>query len=296
MDPVLVLGVVTVVAVAVVAIVVLGDVTLDLEARWRWFKRFIRQYGWFLGSFALLVAWAVWSLAGHDPAKWEKVVVLGFLSGIPLFVLPVWWAVTRLFDADEYWFVRRRADGSPTKIYELNQAAKDRLQWVRREGERLPGTLHPAWSVYEFDDEDLVAEPTFRGFLSPDELETVRESVQQQWSRIDDEVAAFRQIRRRLAGIVRRLDYQRARAENAVLDDHRHPSFDSDTIDDVIADEVPDEYLPDYLKDGGKDPLADDGDEFNDEAVLADVLTRPIQNGAESSQDAASATGGESSD
>lgn len=78
-----------------------------------------------------------------------------------------------------------------------------------------------------------------------DALEQIRELRHE----FEPEARKLRRLQRGLRGVVRKLDRRRLQDQQAVLDQHLTPSFDSEgaTVGAVIEEELPDDLLPDSM-------------------------------------------------
>jgi hypothetical protein len=119
----------------------------------------------------------------------------------------------------------------------------------------LPGCLSETYECYHFDDESLVAVGTWRESL-PDSQLVGHHKVTDALERIEDlqnhlepMAREGRYLRQHLPGIVREIDAERMKAQNAALEPHVAPSFGERGLDEILESQLPDELRPDRLKD-----------------------------------------------
>lgn len=124
-------------------------------------------------------------------------------------------------------------------------------------------------------------------------------------SAIEDEVIALRDTYEDTHGkyqwvldhlymVVRKLDFQRAQSQNAVLDDHLTPSMGDEGISDVVDDVVPERLRPDRLQGATKTDDVDDESESidYDQDELEDDVDAIADAAAGTSPDVAATDGG----
>lgn len=138
-------------------------------------------------------------------------------------------------------------DRSPRRVYEVVDYNREYNVAVGNWRESKPGSAIAAERTV---DDALAAVCELREDLEPD-------------------VAKARETRRRVRGIVRALDKERAEAQQQILDDHLAPDLGSSrTVSDVIDDELPDELHPDLQAvdlDDGPSENGDTPDEDSEE-------------------------------
>lgn len=89
---------------------------------------------------------------------------------------------------------------------------------------------------------------------------------------LEPDAAESREIKRRIRGIIRTLDRERAEAQQSLIDKHAAPNVGgSRTISEVLEDELPDDYHPEAMKDEETDPDPVSPHPENDE-ISFDVL------------------------
>jgi|GEM_PF-1855980 len=133
-------------------------------------------------------------------------------------------------------------DESPRRVYEVREYDPDKNLAVGNWRESAPGS---ALASHATVDDALAAIRELRTDLEPD-------------------VAEARELRRRIRGIVRQLDKERAEAQQAILDDHVAPDLGgSRSIDEIIEEQMPDAVHPEQAIDGevAPDDLLEDGDD-----------------------------------
>ncbi|MCU4716812.1 hypothetical protein [Halapricum hydrolyticum] len=114
-------------------------------------------------------------------------------------------------------------DNSPRRVYEVREYDPE-LNWaVGNWREAPPGS---ALASHATVDDALAAIRELREDLEPDAAEA-------------------RELRRRIRGIIRELDKERAEAQQAILDDHLAPDLGgSRSIDEIVDEHIPDEIHP----------------------------------------------------
>lgn len=133
-------------------------------------------------------------------------------------------------------------DESPRRVYEVREYDPEKNLAVGNWRESAPGSALASEATV---DDALAAIRELRTDLEPD-------------------VAEARELRRRIRGIVRQLDKERAEAQQAILDDHVAPDLGgSRSIDEIIEEQMPDAVHPEQATDGevAPDDLLEDGDD-----------------------------------
>jgi len=124
-------------------------------------------------------------------------------------------------------------DESPRRVYEVREYDPEKNLAVGNWRESPPGSALASEATV---DDALAAIRELRTDLEPD-------------------VAEARELRRRIRGIVRQLDKERAEAQQAILDDHVAPDLGgSRSIDEIIEEQMPDAVHPEQATDGDRAP------------------------------------------
>ncbi|SEK86868.1 MULTISPECIES: hypothetical protein [Haloferax] len=134
------------------------------------------------------------------------------------------------------------------------------------------GTLNPlseslgeAYECYHYNPDSNVAVGTWREsrphseIVGHHEIGEALNIITELVNHLEPQAQYGKYVRDNLVSIVRRLDRERAAAQNAALEGHLAPSMGGLTIDDVLRDEVPDELLPSRLK---NDDIQEESDEW----------------------------------
>jgi len=176
-------------------------------------------------------------------------------------------------------------------IYELSEEAFGQMRVIGSlyQWDRSPRRVY---EVREYDRDHNVAVGTWRETVPASELaepptvEDALAAIRELREDLEPDVAKARETRRRIRGIVRQLDKDRAEAQQALLDDHIAPDLgDSRPISEVIDEAIPDELHPERVdrdeldQDEGR---RDNGDSPDGDA--ADPLERVLwaESGGES--------------
>jgi hypothetical protein len=238
-----------------------------LSAAWSRTKAIVRAW-WPVLLTALLVGFYVGDLiAGRDATKLEKLSWLGLPAGAilcaPIVALYLHW----FHNPTRYWYEKNRGDDSdnPAETWKLNEQAHQKMTSRRHAPEREKGTLNPTFRVIDIDTETWTVEPGYRGRMDADDLRRDRTNYGKLWDAVQEDGLRADMWRDYLSPIVRKMERQRAKNRNAVLEGHTMPG--NDTVDDAIRDVVDPEDLPPSLRRG-------DGDDDETDVVddLADKL------------------------
>jgi len=153
------------------------------------------------------------------------------------------------------------------RIYELSQDAYDNMQLEGGELFEWPGTSRRVVEVRDYDPVENVATGNWReskpgsALAEPPTVDDVLATIRELRQDLEPDVAEARELRRRIRGIVRALDRQRAESQERALDEQLAPAVGSDrTISDVIQEELPEDLHPENLSDEKATPteLIDD--------------------------------------
>jgi len=144
-------------------------------------------------------------------------------------------------------------DAAGGAIYELSEEAFADMRVVGSlyQWDRSPRRVY---EVREYDATNNVAVGNWRETVPASELaeppsvEDAMAAIRELRNDLEPDVAKARETRRRLRGIVRQLDKDRAEAQQALLDDHIAPDLgDSRPISEVVDEAIPDELHPDQV-------------------------------------------------
>jgi hypothetical protein len=232
-----------------------------------------------LVKLGLLIAGAGLVLGVEIPA-WTALAAGGGVSAVG----GAMWAAGRieslLDDPRPVRLVQINAAGDPVAAWKLSEDkfAETEVLWgpLTPHGE---DTVFQTFECYAFNEDQNVAVGTWRRHSVPGselvgqfsvsdverEIETLRGHLEPMARRFDE-------LRSRLPGIVRELDYERSEQLNAALEQGHPEDVARRSIDDVIRDELPSECQPDAIRSGDLASLTeqsgrDDGNEWDGEGL-----------------------------
>lgn len=201
-------------------------------------------------------------------------VLLAITGNLPDVGLPSWWpalvvvvgaaalagryAARRILDLipdpDGIILVEFQAhDAGGGAIYELSEAAFAEMRVIGSlyQWDRSPRRVY---EVREYDPKHNVAVGNWRESVPASELaepptvDDALAAIRELRQDLEPDVAKARETRRRLRGIVRQLDKDRAEAQQELLDEHVAPDLgDSRPISEVVDDAIPDELHPERV-------------------------------------------------
>jgi hypothetical protein len=224
----------------------------------------------------LALGWFLFS--GEIPA-WTTLAALGVAGGGAAAVFYASKIMDLTPDPHPVRLVQVNASGDPLAGWSLS-----RDKWAETEVKWGPLKRHESdsefqtFECYAFNPEANVAVGTWRRhsvegsqmvgqFAVGDverEIETLRGHLEPMARRGDE-------LRARLPGIIRQLDYERSEQLNAALEPGRPGDLARRSIDDVVRDELPPECQPDAVRNGDLSTLADartdDGDEWSGDGL-----------------------------
>lgn len=235
------------------------------------------------------------SFAGENSqyliAGFTALVILQF-AGVINVGLPDWWPIVGIMiasagvtgylasdkiaalipDKDGILLVAFEADGKGGEIWELQEGT-----WGEME---VDGTLYE-WSesprrIYECRDYDPESNKAVANWRESEPASTLAESrtvedvygaIRELRQDLEPEAAEARELRRRIRGIVRRLDRERTRARARQLDESTlDEGIDAPTISEILDDELPQNLHPDAGRGDGEDSKTN-GDRENGERI-----------------------------
>jgi hypothetical protein len=194
------------------------------------------------------------------------------------------------------------ADDDDNAIHELSTDRFERMEVI---GSLYQWDQSPrrVYEVREYDPAENVAVGNWRESEPGSEIaskETVADAlaaVSELREDIEPRAAEARELRRRIRGIVRAIEKDRAEAQQDLLDEHLAPGLgDGKTVSEIVDEELPDELHP---LDGEPEPAtnghettaetdesdenseSDDSDEMDpDSPGVSDEMIAALQNGA----------------
>lgn len=210
--------------------------------------------------------------------------------------IPEWWPLGAVV-AVAAWYVGRRAaehiadllpepegilllelradDLGGGRLYELSEDAYDDMEIEGGDVFEWPETSRRVVEVRDYDPETNTAVANWReskpasALAEPPTVDDCLAAIRELREDLEPDAAEARELRRRIRGIVRALDRERAEAQQAVLDEQVAPDLGGgSTISEVVERELPDELHPETRTDEKGDGEADTEAEPVD---LADV-------------------------
>jgi hypothetical protein len=203
------------------------------------------------------------------------VVILHLTGNLPAVEIPTWWpvAVVAILSAGlaGYWAAKKILDLLPSPegiyivefdaadtgggaIYELSEEAFEDMRVLGGDLYQWDESPKRVYEVRHYDRSHNVALANWRetkpasALAAPPTVDDALAAVRELREELEPEVAKARETRRRVRGIVRKLDSERAEAQQAVLDDHVAPDLGDDrTISEIVEDEIPDDLHPEAV-------------------------------------------------
>lgn len=179
-------------------------------------------------------------------------------------------------DPDGIFLISFRADEPGGEIWEVSEDVFADLKVVGGSLYQWEESPKRVYEVRDYHPEENVAVANWREsapasrLAEPPTVEDAMAAIRELREDLEPDVAKARELQRRIRGIVRRLDRERAEAQRSILDDHVAPDLgDSTTISDVIDDSLPDDLHPE-VTDHGVD--TDDGPTETSVDDLLDAL------------------------
>ena len=120
--------------------------------------------------------------------------------------------------------------------------------------------------IYEcrsYDDELNIAEANWKeskpasALNAERSVEDVLAAIRELRLQIEPEAAEAKALKRQMRGIIRRLDTQRAKQQQEIIDDYATPDLGDETLTDIIEDELPEDLHPHSGDDHDPDPVTD---------------------------------------
>lgn len=232
---------------------------------------------WVVGIVGLIMI--AWSMGWVDPIEsvpqWWRLVATAFI----LAVGAAWIAAGKIDSLlpDEngiFLIVFDDCERGGGEIHELNEDQWSNLRVVG--GELHPWTNSPerAYECIDYNESRNVAVAGWpetkpaSATRAEATVDDVMEWIREVRNDLEPAAAEARFLKRRMRGIIRRLDSEREDAQQKMIDDTMVPSVgDSATISEVIEDEIPDELHPAMLSDSQAEAAAsqDSGNDDPDE-------------------------------
>ena len=166
-----------------------------------------------------------------------------------------------------YLFEFESADDTGGKLWNLSEDQFAAMEIKEGNLFEWPHTAERVYEVRKYDADENVAYCNWRESVAGSQLAGSGDVVEA-YAAIDElrtefepEARKYRILKRRLRKIARKLDRRRLRDQEALLDEHTTPAFESDdaTVTNVIRDELPDELLPKSMKPDEWEASAENG-------------------------------------
>jgi len=212
-----------------------------------------RRAVYFAGAALLVAYYAGWIPESPLPSWWPVALVAIGAAGAAGHVA-AGKVLDLLPDPEGILLVEFKAsDAGGGAIYELSE---DRFADMRVVGSLYQWDRSPrrVYEVREYDREHNVAVGNWRETVPASELaepptvDDALAAIRELREDLEPDVAKARETRRRLRGIVRRLDKDRAEAQQKLLDNHVAPDLgDSEPISQVVDEMVPEELHPEQV-------------------------------------------------
>jgi len=227
-----------------------------------------------LATYALVLAGAVLVLTGRVPSLpgWWPVLAVA-AGGV---AVAGWYWSDRILDLlpeeQGILLVQFAADDDDNAIYELSTERFEKMRVVGAlyQWDQSPRRLY---EVREYDQRNNVAVGNWREsepgseIASKPTVEDALAAVSELREDIEPRAAEARELRRRIRGIVRAIEADRAEAQQALLDEHLAPDLgDGKTVSEIVDKQLPDRLHP---LDGEGEP-ATNGHESTVETDSAD--------------------------
>jgi hypothetical protein len=236
----------------------------DGDGRSDWYK---------IGAIGAIAAW----YSGVSIPEWSILAA----SGLVVAAIGAAFATGKIEDLipepEKRHLVRINATGDAIAYWELSPDA-----WADVSVEWGPLYPHDAagkkvYECYAFDPDSMVAVGTWRRSLPGSEVvgrhgaDEVLDVLDEYRTSLEPESRRGRELRQALPRILRQLDYQRMKAQNAAVDPALGPETGGPSIDDTIVDNLPDELRPGRLQNGDLRTLLDaDGDDADGDDWVGD--------------------------
>jgi len=227
-------------------------------------------------------------LGNNRRASYLGLVVLGILyytGNLPSAGLPSWWPAVAIAGVAMYaggrWAARRVLELVPEPegillvefdasepgggaIYELSEEAFEDM-WVWGSLFQWDESPRRVYEVRTYDDEQNIAIGNWReskpgsALASEATVDDALAAIRELREDFEPDVAQARELRRRIRGIVRQLDKDRAESQQEILDEHVAPDIGgSRSIDEVVEEHLPDVTHPEDTTENDREQAHDD--------------------------------------
>lgn len=242
-------------------------------------------------------------LGNNRKAVYLLIIIIPILhvtGNLPNWQVPTWWPVAVVTIAAAgvagYWAAKKilallpdetgiyivefdAAETGGGAIYELSEEAFEDMRVLGGDLYQWNRSPKRVYEVRHYDRDHNVALANWRetkpasALAAPPTVEDALAAVRELRENLEPDVAEAREVKRRIRGIVRELDHDRAEAQQAILDDHVAPDLgESRVISEIVDDEIPDELHPNMVNvddainggDGEGDTEAEDEDDEDD--------------------------------